>query len=220
MQKNIFLSSEGNAWYRRNKSYLETLEPNNDAIFELLLERNIRPKRVLEIGCANGRRLNNIQKVFNCECFGIDVSDEAIEDGKTNFPNVALNVAFAESLNYENDFFDVIIFGFCLYVCDREKLFKIAAEADRILKNKGVIIIKDFCPPFPYKNKYEHSKNMYSYKMDYCSMFTWNPAYTLTSSKVMAHNNTTEIELVDERVSLSLIFKNMDTAYQNTPDFS
>jgi len=219
MQKDVFLSSEGDAWYRRNKSYFASLNESNDSVVDFMLQQKISVKSVLEVGCADGRRLNIINKLNGADCNGIDVSSEAIDDGTIKYPKIKLNVGSADNLAFADGSFDLIIFGFCLYLCDRDDLFKIAAEADRVLKNKGVIIIKDFHPPFPYKNNYSHCDNIYSYKMDYSRLFTWNPAYTLFATQILAHDGSSNRASIDERISLTLLAKDLSSAYPTAPDY-
>ena len=52
------------------------------------------------------------------------------------FPDVKLKIGTAEKLKFEDDKFDLIIFGFCLYLCDREDLIKIVDETNRVLKKQ------------------------------------------------------------------------------------
>ena len=60
---------------------------------------------------------------------------------------------FQNSFSFPDNFFDMIILGFCLYLCDRNKLFKIASEVDRVLKENSYLVIIDFYPgSFYYKN--------------------------------------------------------------------
>jgi len=219
MQKDIFLSSEGDAWYRRNKEHLDLLSESNDSVCELIQQQKLLPNSVLEIGCASGQRLNVIDKVFGASCNGIDVSSEAILAGKKQFNNITLNTGSADDLKFSDDSFDLVIFGFCLYLCDRKDLFKIASEADRVLKDQGMIIIKDFHPPFPYKNSYSHCDNIFSYKMDYSRLFTWNPAYSIFSTNIMSHGKLAARVDVDERISLTLLHKNLAGAYPNKPNY-
>ena len=114
---------------------------------------NYFPKRLLKLD-VGGHRLEIIRNAFHSDSYGIDPSSKDIEDGKSIYPNNSFQVGTADNLPFDDDSFDMVIFGFCLYLCDRKDLFKIAYEADRCLKNKGTLVIKDFCPPFPYKNNY------------------------------------------------------------------
>jgi len=102
------------------------------------------PKSVLEIGCSNGYRLQKLHKTYSCSCYEIDPSDNAIKDGQKQYPTLNLYKGDATKLPFTDKKFDMVIFGFCLYLCDREDLFKIAYEADRVLKKNGHIVIYDF----------------------------------------------------------------------------
>ena len=82
----------------------------------------------------------------------------------------------ADRLPYRDGLFDVVVFGFCLYLCDREDLFRIASEADRVLNDQGWLIIHDFYSPVPTRRDYHHKTGIYSYKMDYKTLFEWHPS--------------------------------------------
>jgi ubiquinone/menaquinone biosynthesis C-methylase UbiE len=166
-QRSVFLQGEGDAWFQRNSTGLEKTDASQDIIVKAISFAEIpSPPRVLEIGCADGSRLRNLKTLFNeSEFYGIDPSEEAIEMGKRKY-GFDLRVGAADDLPFEKDFFSMIIFGFSLYLCDRSDLFKIAYEADRCLSNNGYLVIKDFQPPFPYRNKYIHYEGLSSFKMD------------------------------------------------------
>lgn len=191
-QKNVFLEGEGDAWFQRNRYGLNNIDSSKDMIIRALGFLTVRGHmKILEIGCSNGSRLQLIkEKLIDVECFGIDPSIEAIEDGKkSNILN--LQVGTADRLPFNGDFFDIIIFGFSLYLCDRKDLFKIAYEADRCLCDNGYLIIKDFQPSFPYMNNYSHFEGISSYKLDYSKMFSWNPVYTEIFNVVFSHKENT-----------------------------
>lgn len=207
-QKNIFLDGEGDLWFARNKSKLSQLSFEDDSINVVLEEYGIRPERVLEIGCSSGYRLSSICNKTGAEGYGIDPSSAAIEEGKASYPGLNLRVGTADYIEYEDGFFDLIIFGFCLYLCDRRDLFKIAWEADRLLREKSWLVIRDFMVPFPYKNEYVHQKGIYSYKMDYSKMFTWNPCYQLISMRTESEVCWEDEVGYDGRTSTLLLRKN------------
>ena len=211
-QRDIFLSSEGDKWFERNKQvYSETHE---DKVIDFIKAQELTPKRVLEIGCASGSRLQKLNQLFGAECVGVDPSKAAINHGKEIYPKLSLSIGTADSIDFESESFDMVILGFCLYLCDRKDLFAIANKVDIVLKEGGVIVIQDFLPSYPYKNKYSHCDGVYSYKMDYSQMFTWNPSYTLLSLDVSSHNGYKDRLKVDERVALSLIAKCSAEAYK------
>lgn len=176
-----------------------------------------RCRRVLEVGCANGWRLSALQRRYRCGCFGIDPSAAAIAQGKERFGNIGLSIGAADELPYEDGFFDVVILGFCLYLCDRNDLFKIAWQVDRVLAEAGQLYIRDFDPPFAYKNLYVHFPGLYSYKMPYADMFLWNPAYSRIYYRSHSHHSSAFHEDPNERGGVSVLCKNTKNAYPEHP---
>lgn len=216
-QKEIFTTSEADQWFIRNKKSYENTKDENGAIIQSLKEIEIAPKKVLEIGCSNGMRLNNFKKVFGSECYGIDPSAQAIENGKKEFPNISLQIGTADLLPFDDNSFDMIVFGFCLYLCDRRDLFKIAFEADRCLSDNGFLVIMDFYPPFPYKNKYTHAEGVCSYKMNYSKMFSWNPSYNEIFNTIFSYSGFSKRNIPDEKVGVTILNKNEEFAYPMEP---
>lgn len=215
-QKQIFEESEADAYFDRNKdAYVSGAA--EDPVARLMADTCVKPGKVLEIGCSNGMRLENLRRIFGCECFGLDPSSQAVLDGGGRFPNLSLCTGTAEQLPFEESSFDTIIFGFCLYLCDRKDLFKIASEADRCLRNGGTLVIKDFLPPFPYKNRYSHMEGVYAHKMDHSRMFSWNPAYVEVSRTVHTHDGFEGRDNPDERVATIILKKLEEPAYPLEP---
>lgn len=217
-QKDIFLKSEGNKWYQRNLKYRtceKTIE--DDLIIKIFKRLEICPKKILEIGCSNGYRLQGLKTIFQCECFGIDPSIEAITEGQKLFPGIKLHQGTADNIDSPNCYFDNVVLGFCLYLCDRKDLFKIAYEVDRVLIDTGYIIILDFNTPFPYKNKYKHYAGLYSYKMDYAKMFTWNPFYSCIFHQAFAHGYECGFDNLDDRIAVTVLQKNVCQGYPDNP---
>ena len=148
-QKEIFLSSEGDKWLIRNKREISYRNYNNDIVLNevsKIIENFYKDKlvRILEIGCGNSTRLKKIKKK-NIDCYGVDPSDLSVAESKRNKINCKKGTA--DKIPYKNNFFDIIIFGFCLYVCDESDYKKIKKEAIRITKKNSFIIIQDFYSP-------------------------------------------------------------------------
>ena len=187
-QKNQFLSGEGDEWYERNKWNIPAAT-QNDPVLMALEHCVIRPIRVLEIGCADGWRLAEIERRYGCTGYGIDPSEKAIRAGNASHPKLHLSVGTADALP-DIEPVDLIIFGFCLYLCDPQDLFKIAMESDRLLKDQGHIVVLDFHPPIGhYRNPYSHKEGIFSYKMDYSKLFSWHPAYCLIHQQLFHHQD-------------------------------
>lgn len=151
--------------------------------------------------------------------YGIDPSAQAIEVGKKSFPLLHLSQGTADSLNFDNNFFDAIIFGFCLYLCDREDLFKIAYVANRCLQENGFIIIQDFKPDFYYKNTYKHLDGVFTYKHDYSKMFLWNPQCSLVEMYSLSHFGHNFHPEQNERVAAQVLYKNTAKTYGLTDPY-
>lgn len=214
-QKTAFLKSEGNAWFKRNAHAYQSEKA--DSILNMLSQIEHEPKEVLEIGCSLGKRLAKIQTDFGANCYGIDPSSQAIMEGLQTYPQLALSEGTADHLDFDSNSFDTIIFGFCLYLCDREDLFKIAYEVDRCLKDNGVIIISDFMPPFAFKNEYCHLEGIQSFKMNHSKMFLWNPYYFEIGSYVTTHSGTIDRHIPNERIAVTALMKSTKSAYANNP---
>ena len=56
---------------------------------------------------------------------------------KNNYKLNSIKIGTAEKLPFEENYFDILIFGFCLYLTDSEDLFKISSEAYRVTKKVG-----------------------------------------------------------------------------------
>ncbi len=214
MQKDVFLNSEGDSWYDRNATACSDQKNNSsDKILDLIKQYKIEPENLLEIGCSDGWRLNLLSEQLNSQCFGIEPSAKAVKKGNSSNGTINIIQGTADNLPYEDNIFDLLIYGFCLYLCDREDLFKIVYEGDRVLRDGGHIIIQDFSPPQSYKNKYLHQSGIFSYKMDYSQIFLWNPDYFQISSNLFSHFDSKGIEDPDERMSIELLQKNREYAY-------
>jgi len=216
-QKIEFLSGEGDAWLERNRVTLE--RGSNDYLSKLLHSAGARPTSVLEIGCSNGRKLAAICAEFQCRGTGIDPSSRAISEGRALNPNLKLEVASADSLPFEAGAFDLVVFGFCLYLCDRKDLFRIAAEADRCLSDGGMLAITDFMPPFAYRNRYSHREGLFSFKFDYRKLFLWNPSYHECALCLGPRGDSGSSE-PDDRVATALLRKDLTTAWPEQPRWS
>ena len=191
MQKNIFLDSEGDAWFVRNKEKFDNINYELDPIVRALsiihVSKSFGDRKVLEIGCSNGHRLAWLKEKFDLDCYGVDPSGKAISEAKIK--GLKAEIGTADCLKYEKNYFDIIIFGFCLYLCDREHLFRIACEADRVLKKQGWLIIHDFFIDNDAQCDYHHRTGVTSYKMDYRKLFDWHPSYNCFEHKVLKHND-------------------------------
>ncbi|OAJ71370.1 hypothetical protein A7976_11710 [Methylobacillus sp. MM3] len=210
-QKEIFKKSEGDAWFRRNQAVLAERDWSRDPICLQVAElvETGKTAKVLEIGCGDGSRLTHLRDRLNCEVAGIDPSSEAISVATSK--GLSANVGTADSLPYAGGVFDIVIFGFCLYLCDDNDLFRIACEADRVLSENGWLLLLDFEAKAPTYRSYHHREGIRSRKMDYKQMFLWHPAYTLSGYRKFHHETLQWTDERDEWVSLSCMRKSIRT---------
>lgn len=219
-QKNCFLTYEANAWFERNKSIIEDYKPENDKVIELISKYNLENNSVLEIGCSAGYRLNAIKELFpNSQVTGIEPSEKAIAFGKENYKNVEFVHGTADNLSdFENESLDIVIVGFVFYVIDRNILFKVISEIDRVLKNGGVIIIIDFFSEAALKNNYQHIEEFqaYSYKQNYDEIFTVSKLYYLLDKSTFSHT-TKNLDATNDyydKYSITLLKKDINSSYK------
>jgi len=179
----------------------------NDEFSKKRMGREINCSNLLEIGCGEGHRLQWLQENLGIKCFGVEPSNMAVNEAKNK--GVDVKQGSADKLDFIDKSFDILVFGFCLYLCDRDDLFKIAHEANRVLKDNGIIIIMDFFSASKNtKNNYHHKEGIISYKMDYRTLFTWHPFYECFSHKVIHHSINNITDIPEEWIAISLLRKN------------
>ncbi len=166
-QARIFYHEEGSAWLERNK---DKLTGEDDPVMEAIIQSKIKPRSVLEIGCSNGWRLKLLEKKFKCMTTGV-------EPAPMTTGNIMRGLAHELPINQLT--FDLVIYGWSLYLCDREDLFRIAAEGDRVLQEDGYLLVYDFHSETPFKRKYKHKDGVFSYHMDHAKIWLANPTYSL-----------------------------------------
>lgn len=174
-QKYIFLSEEGDRWFGRNRDKLGLEDPVTPQIAAVIGKK---PRRVLEIGCANGWRLAKIRDLYGCEVVGIEPSMTAAMEAATLRVPVVQSTASSVPLSGT---FDLIIFGFCLYLTDPDDWLLIAAENDRLLEDGGHIIIHDFPRSPPHGVPYKHHTGITSWHYDWPRLWLGHPAYQVIS---------------------------------------
>jgi ubiquinone/menaquinone biosynthesis C-methylase UbiE len=215
-QRTAFLNGEGDAWFNRNAHYkLDQF----DHVDKEILQHIPLGSNILEIGCADGRRLARIQKVVGTgsRLVGIDPSSAAVTQGLTTFQDLDLRIGTADDLP-QSEFFEIVILGFCLYLCDRGLLSKIVSEVDRVLKDDGTLIITDFDPPHPRTRQYRHHEGLWSYKMDYSSLFTAYPHFNQSSKKSMSHQGGDWEISEGERIAVWVLKKHISIGYSLEAD--
>jgi len=218
-QSTTFLEGEGDNYFLRNKAALDsraTLEKGFlkiDWLGQALMPFQDKINSILEIGCGNGVNLGRLCGLLNATGTGIDPSSLAVAEGNQKFggeERIRLHTGTASSLPFETQSFNFVYFGFCLYLLDRSDLFFAVAEADRVLKSGGFLAITDFDPIHRHKRPYHHKDGIFSFKQDYSKLFTESGIYYLVSKDSFSHRQLFFDEDGNERVSTTLLFKEID----------
>ena len=215
-QKNIFLDTEGDAWFERNhyaikNRVFDRSEPVIESVYLIANQTDVAAMdsiKILEIGCGEAARLAWISENLGAEVYGVEPSIKAVEQAQKK--GVHVEHGTADQLPFESEKFDIAIFGFCLYLCDREDLHRIAQEADRVLKRNAWLIIHDFFAPKPIDRDYHHKQGVCSFKMDYRKLFDWHPAYTCYLHRLNDHGKADFTDAEQEWVSISVLRKKLN----------
>ena len=211
-QKEIFLNYEGDAWYERNKDALTKIDPEVDPL--ILEVKNLmhsklidKPEKIdiLEVGCGDGTRSKFISDLMDCNIYGIDPSQKAIKAAVSK--GIVATEGTAEKLPYQDDKFDLLIYGFCLYLCDREDLVNIAKEASRVMKDDSWLVIMDFYSDDEVENSYSHLDTIKSFKMDYRKIFERDGVYVCYSHKLIDHVTHKFTDIKENWMCISLMRK-------------
>lgn len=196
-QDEIFISGEGDAYFRRNKDHINhTFE--TDMILKLIKRNNLKPDRVFEAGCSSASRLEALRKEYGCECYGIDPSYEAIEKGMRDYPRLSLSRSTISESRFADQFFDMVIVNFVFHWIDRSLLLESCAKLDHCLKWGGYLIIGDFYKPGFVKRAYHHvdTEEMFTYKQCYPDIFLATGNYSIVASEIYPYDKTDDTGVV------------------------
>jgi SAM-dependent methyltransferase len=209
-QRDIFLASEADVWFERNRGACAPNVPHPTSWIHRVPEiatclDQSSPPRLLEIGASDGAQLRAVTTMCEVECYGIEPSKLAVNAAKAHGTKVVSGTA--ESLPFETDTFDIVVFGFCLYVCDPRDYAAIAREADRVLRPTGYIIIHDFYSPEKISVPYSHVSGVTTTKMDFRDLFAPDPAYLCVHHSVRGHESGLYTDDANEWVMTSVLMK-------------
>lgn len=179
------LRQDGDGYHSRNYAGIGTIA---DPIFQALsLVHETSPiRRVLEIGCTTGFRLEKVRVAFDASCVGLEISPAAVSEGREKYPRVEIREGTAprDLEAWADAEFDLIIVGHLQYLLPRESLFRLASEVDRLLAAGGHIVLMDFLSPTPVSAAYSHHEDLTVFKHDPSAPWLWSPTYTLVARRV------------------------------------
>ncbi len=202
-------NKEFDKWFLRNvNSYNDN--SLDERIINLLKNNNIHADKILEIGCANGFKLNQYSKILKTKInYGVDLSKKAILSGKKKYKNLNLfNISSLEIDKIKHNF-DLIICGFFLYQLDRELIFNQFDLIYKKLNKNGLLLINDFDPLFKHSNRDFNSKNSMSYKMSYDTFLIESGLFELIYKFKYKTSTNDKRKFKSDKVSFNL-FKKID----------
>jgi ubiquinone/menaquinone biosynthesis C-methylase UbiE len=212
-QSNLFLGGEGDAWFLRNSDSLNTAPgfPDIDFITSTLSAYQNSISTILEIGCGEGSKLSALSKYFDSLGYGIDPSKKAIESASENYSQADSKLHFqtgiATNLPFKDNQFDLVFFGFCLYLVPPNEILGAAMEADRVLRKGGFLAILDFDYGQQKINNYKHADGINSYKNTYSKLFTSLEYFHQVSKWSFNHTDNSFAADKDERISIEVLYK-------------
>jgi ubiquinone/menaquinone biosynthesis C-methylase UbiE len=100
--------------------------------------------KILDVGCAKGYMLFDFKKLNpNFKLYGIDVSSYAIENSKEEVKN-CLKVANAKNLEFEDDYFDLVISINTIHNLEKKECLNALKEIQRVTKKNSFITVDAF----------------------------------------------------------------------------
>lgn len=119
---------------------------------------DFKPLKILDMGCTVGHSTVPYAELFpDAEVHAIDVSEACLTYGHYRAESMGLPVHFkqanAESTDYEDESFDLIVSHILLHETSKKAMPKIFKECHRLLKPGGKMIHADL-PPFENMDAY------------------------------------------------------------------
>ena len=200
-------NKEADRWFLRN---IHSYNDNSfdERIINLIKNNNLKADKILEIGCADGNKLNQYSKLLKSKKnYGIDLSKKAILNGKKKYKNLnLLNISSLEIDKIKLNF-DLIICGFFLYHLDRELIFHQFNLIYKKINKNGLLLIVDFDPLFKHSNRDFNTKNLMSYKMSYDNFLVESGLFEIIYKFKYKTSTNDKSKIKSDTVSLTLFRK-------------
>jgi SAM-dependent methyltransferase len=131
--------------FGRLAAVYDELRPANENWWELyavlVVEGDLRGRRVLDVGCGTGRLAAALAERESCKVWGVDRSAEMLEVARGRVPaGVGLKQGVAEELPFKDDWFERSVTQLSLHLWDRPAAF---AELRRVVSVRAVLATFD-----------------------------------------------------------------------------
>lgn len=145
-------------YYQKNHTYLPYIDTRLRKIIQLI--QDLKPKKILDIGCGNGLLLNELRKFHKAYYYGVDVYSNSKAFYKYKKGDITKKVPFRDNQ------FDCVILGEVIEHVPNPDF--VLTEINRILKKNGYLIIS--------------TPNLVSWANRILVLFGIQPFFTETSS--------------------------------------
>lgn len=211
-QDDVFVDTEGDAYWRRNRTHMERC-PSGDACLRLLELYGIRPTSALEVGASNGYRMAALQQSYGCRAVAVEPSRDALQDGRNRFPEVEFYHGTVTQIPLWEQF-ELVIVNFVLHWVDRANLLRAVAELDRCLADGGFLLLGDFGAVGYTSVPYRHADGLYTFKQDYAGLFVASGLYHPVGMLGGAHGHGLDAGASErERTATWLLRKDLSAHY-------
>ena len=215
-QSDVFIRSEADAWFARNRAAIERFDPETDLVLRLVQLYDLQPRRVVEIGASAGVRLAALADRTAAKPIAVEPSFEAVAYGAARFPSVRYVRGRAEAVGL-GSVFDLVIVYAVFHWIDRARLLRVVAEVDRLVADGGHLVIGDFHPPNRTMVPYHHvpGGEVHTFKQDYAALFAASGLYHVVAS-LEADYATVRLQgnvAGDDRIYASLLRKSLTDEY-------
>lgn len=220
--KNEVLQGEGDAYFERNLTDGKIEIAKGCMLLDEFLSENISGNdsfRILEVGCCYGYNLMYLCGKYGFSGYGIEPSEKAVHYGERLLKeegnkNIILKQGTADKLEFEAEYFDIVIMAFCMFWVDRKYMMRAISEADRVLKTGGYLVSWDFDTKVPYRRVNIHNVNVPTYKYDLANLFLGNPQYSLIEKRSFSCAGDVFHKDIQERCALNIMYKDeIEDAY-------
>ena len=207
-QEFAFINSEGDNWFIRNKSKIKENSAEISLLCNWLMPYQNQINDILEIGSGAGNKLAQICWQLDAIGQGVDPSKKAVNFANKKYNmNCNFTVATADDLSCIDIKFDLVHFGFCLYLISRNKINIAIEQADKLIKPGKFLSIIDFDPRSSFENDYSHYAGLKSYKSNYHQMFCNLGNYSLINKFSFSEKSFCFSKKENDRICLTLLFK-------------
>lgn len=133
----------------------------------------LRGARVLDYGCGTGYFAGLMRLFGTKEVFGVDTSEEMINQARERYPNLNFQIFNGHKLDFLEASFDAVTLNFVLCaISTRQEVMEVLEECHRVLKPEGKIVILD-----SNRDQANGSKFM-SFSLDYADLYEDGPMRT------------------------------------------